>query len=52
VSAERLLARLGNDKKTIQGHVHFVLPKRIGEVKVVSGLDETVVLMAIQAALE
>jgi 3-dehydroquinate synthase len=52
VSAERLLARLGSDKKTIQGHVHFVLPERIGEVKVVSGIDEKVVLMAIQAALE
>jgi 3-dehydroquinate synthase len=52
VSAERLLARLRSDKKTIQGHVHFVLPERIGEVKVVSGVDEKVALMAIQAALE
>ena len=52
VSAERLLARLATDKKTIQGKVHFVLPERIGEVKVVSGIDEKVALMAIQAALE
>jgi 3-dehydroquinate synthase len=52
VSAERLLARLATDKKTIQGQVHFVLPERIGEVKVVSGIDEKVALMAIQAALE
>jgi len=52
VSAERLLARLATDKKTIQGQVHFVLPERIGEVKVVSGIDEEVALMAIQAALE
>jgi len=29
-----------------------VLPERIGEVKVVSGVDEKVALMAIQAALE
>jgi len=52
VSAERLLARLASDKKTIQGQVHFVLPERIGEVKIVSGIDERVVLAAIQAALE
>jgi len=52
ISAERLLARLKTDKKTIQGHVHFVLPVRIGEVKVVSGIDEKVVLTAIQGALE
>jgi 3-dehydroquinate synthase len=51
VSAERLLARLATDKKTIQGRVHFVLPERIGEVRVVSGIDEKVALMAIQAAL-
>ena len=37
ISAENLLARLVHDKKTVQGKVHFVLPVRIGEVKVVSG---------------
>jgi 3-dehydroquinate synthase len=52
VPAERLLARLRSDKKTIRGNVHFVLPERIGEVKVVSGIDEEVARMAIQAALE
>ncbi len=51
ISAERLAARLGSDKKTIQGKVHFVLPERIGEVAVVSGIDGGVVLQAIQAAL-
>ena len=51
ISAERLLARLVSDKKTIQGNVHFVLPERIGEVQVVSGIDGKVVLTAIQAAL-
>jgi 3-dehydroquinate synthase len=51
ISAERLLARLVSDKKTIQGNVHFVLPERVGEVRVVSGIDGKVVLTAIQAAL-
>jgi len=51
ISAERLLARLVHDKKTVQGKVHFVLPVRIGEVTVVSGLDEKLVLDAIRLAL-
>ena len=51
VSADRLLARLASDKKTIQGKVHFVLPERIGEVQVVSGIGDDLVLAAIQAAL-
>ena len=51
IRAERLLARLAHDKKTIKGNVHFVLPARIGEVKVVSGVDEKLALEAIQFAL-
>ena len=51
IPAENLLARLIHDKKTIQGNVHFVLPVRIGEVTVVSGVDEKLVLNAIRTAL-
>jgi 3-dehydroquinate synthase len=51
ISADRLLARLVHDKKTVQGKVHFVLPVRIGEVTVVSGVDEKLVLDAIRLAL-
>jgi 3-dehydroquinate synthase len=51
ISADHLLRRLVHDKKTIQGKVHFVLPVRIGEVTVVSGVDEKLVLNSIQAAL-
>ena len=51
IPAENLLARLVHDKKTIQGKVHFVLPERIGEVSVVSGIDERLVLEAIRSAL-
>ncbi|HLY19044.1 MAG TPA: 3-dehydroquinate synthase [Bryobacteraceae bacterium] len=51
IAAERLLARLAADKKTIQGRVHFVLPERIGEMQVVSGIRDDQALAAVQAAL-
>jgi 3-dehydroquinate synthase len=51
ISAENLLARLVHDKKTVQGKVHFVVPVRIGEVRVVSGIDPKLVLEAIRFAL-
>ena len=51
VSPENLRARLLHDKKTIQGKVHFVLPIRIGEVKVVTGIEERLVDEAIRSAL-
>jgi 3-dehydroquinate synthase len=51
IPAERIAARLVKDKKTIQGKIHFVLPKRIGEVAVVSGVDDGAVLSAIRSAL-
>ncbi len=52
VSAEAIVGRLAGDKKTLQGKIHFVLPDRIGQVKIVSGLDESLVLAAARAALE
>lgn len=51
ISATNLQARLVHDKKTVQGAIHFVLPVRVGEVKVVSGVDEKLVLTAIERAL-
>jgi len=51
VQAQNLVARLVHDKKAVQGKVHFVLPVRIGEVEVVAGLDEALVLEAARAAL-
>ena len=52
ISAASLAARLKADKKTVQGKVHFVLPPRIGEVKIVSGIDDRVVLEAILEAIQ
>ena len=51
IVAQNLAARLRNDKKTVQGALHFVLPVRIGEADVVSGVDPALALECIQAAL-
>ena len=51
ISANNLAKRLVSDKKTIQGNVHFVLPTKIGEVTVVSGVEDKLVLAAIEAVL-
>ena len=51
IPAENLLARLVHDKKTLRGQVHFVLPVRVGETAVVSGVEEDLVLEAIRFAL-
>ncbi|MBZ5595353.1 MAG: 3-dehydroquinate synthase [Acidobacteriia bacterium] len=51
IPADRIAARLVKDKKTIQGKIHFVLPRKIGEVAVVSGVDDGAVLRAIRSAL-
>jgi 3-dehydroquinate synthase len=51
VSAENLVARLAKDKKTLAGNVHFVLPEKVGQVRIVSGLDPAAVLAAARAAL-
>jgi 3-dehydroquinate synthase len=51
IEAERLATRLRSDKKTIQGQVHFILPVKIGEVAIVSGVEDRLVLESIEAAL-
>ncbi len=51
VSAGAIVRRAVADKKAVQGRVRWVLPERIGEVKVVSDLDSALVRAAIQDAL-
>jgi 3-dehydroquinate synthase len=51
IPAQNLAARLKSDKKTVQGKVHFVLPTKIGEVAIVSGIEDSLVLESIQMAL-
>jgi 3-dehydroquinate synthase len=52
ISAGRLVERLRGDKKTIAGKVHFVLADRIGHVKVLSGLDASLIEQAAATALK
>jgi 3-dehydroquinate synthase len=49
---DRLIARMSSDKKTLRGAVHFVLPKRIGEVEIVSGIASAIVRQAIVETLK
>jgi 3-dehydroquinate synthase len=51
IRAENLVGRLGSDKKTIQGKVHFVLPEAVGRVVIRSGVDPELVLEAARTAL-
>jgi 3-dehydroquinate synthase len=51
IEAEHLAARLKNDKKTVQGKIHFIVPVKIGHVAIVSGIDEKLVREAIDLAL-
>jgi 3-dehydroquinate synthetase len=51
VDPARLAERLKSDKKTKRGKIHFVLPERIGAVKVRADIEERSVLAAIEEAL-
>jgi len=51
VDPRRLAARLKNDKKTVKGKIHFVLPERIGSVRITADVDESLVVKAIEEAL-
>jgi 3-dehydroquinate synthase len=47
----RIAARLKSDKKTVKGKIHFVLPERIGAVKITADVEERSVAAAIEEAL-
>jgi 3-dehydroquinate synthase len=51
VDPARLAARLKSDKKTVQGKIHFVLPERIGAVKITADVQERFIAAAIEEAL-
>jgi 3-dehydroquinate synthase len=51
IDPSRLAARLKSDKKTVKGKIHFVLPERIGSVKITADVDEQSVLAVIREAL-
>ena len=45
---KRILRRLGSDKKTLDGVVHFVLPVELGKVEIVSDVPEQAVVQAVE----
>jgi len=47
-----IVSRIHGDKKTLKGHVHFVLPERIGAVRVVRDPDPSLVMTATRTTLE
>lgn len=51
ISPEAVFHRLAGDKKTVRGSVHFVLPVRIGQVEVTTGISRGHVLSAVEQAL-
>jgi 3-dehydroquinate synthase len=51
VKAERIFDRLKSDKKTVKGKVHFVIPERIGAVRITADVEERNVRGAIEEAL-
>lgn len=48
VRPKAILKRLARDKKTIDGRVHFILPREIGRVDVVNDVPERAVLQAVE----
>jgi 3-dehydroquinate synthase len=48
VRPKAILKRLTNDKKTVDGKVHFILPREIGKVEVNSEVPERAVLQAVE----
>jgi 3-dehydroquinate synthase len=48
VRPKAILKRLTSDKKTVDGKVHFILPREIGKVEVNSEVPERAVLQAVE----
>jgi 3-dehydroquinate synthase len=48
VRSRNILKRLGQDKKTIDNKVHFVLPVEIGKVEIVSDVPERAILQSVE----
>jgi 3-dehydroquinate synthase len=48
VRPKAILKRLTSDKKTVDGKVHFILPREIGKVEVTKDVPERAVLQAVE----
>jgi 3-dehydroquinate synthase len=48
VRSRAIFRRLASDKKTLDGQVHFILPREIGEVEIVTDVPERAVLQVVE----
>jgi 3-dehydroquinate synthase len=48
VKSRNILKRLGQDKKTIHGKVHFILPLEIGKVEIVDDVPDRAILQSVE----
>ena len=48
VRPKEIFSRLGSDKKTLDGLVHFVLPSDVGKVEIVTDVREEVVMRVVE----
>jgi 3-dehydroquinate synthase len=48
VRPKAIFRRLASDKKTLDGQVHFILPRNIGEVEIATDVSERAVLHAVE----
>jgi 3-dehydroquinate synthase len=48
VRPKAIFRRLASDKKTLDGQVHFILPRDIGDVEIVTDVSERAVLHAVE----
>jgi 3-dehydroquinate synthase len=48
VRSRNILKRLAQDKKTVDGKVHFILPIEIGKVEIVSDVPERAILQSVE----
>ncbi len=48
VRPKAIFRRLASDKKTLDGQVHFILPRDIGQVEIVTDVPERAVLQAVE----
>lgn len=45
---KRIVKRLGSDKKTLDGSVHFILPTELGAVEIVKDVPEKAIIQAVE----
>ncbi len=48
VRPKAIFRRLASDKKTLDGQVHFILPREIGSVEIATDVSERAVLLAVE----